>query len=296
MSIWDGVEEFVMVARTSSFTAAARRLNVSTSHVSRRVQSLEDKLGVKLLARTTRAVKLTDLGRDYLNRVDELIGGIDDANQAITGAFSDLAGPVRVSAAGPFAEAMVMPILLEFAEQNPHITFEVDFNNRNVDQVEDGYDFAIRYGALADSSLIARKLATRQLVCAASPAYLGRYGEPSTPQELSQHSCISANNNVWQFFDPSTKKAISVRVKGRVKTNSMGLMCLAVEKGFGVAYTPMENLEVMIADGRVLRILEGYEDQSRSHWIVYPERRHILRRVRAVVEHLLDRLEDQRIK
>ena len=76
----------------------------------------------------------------------------------------------------------------------------------------------------------------------------------------------------------------------------MGLMCLAVEKGFGVAYTPMENLEVMIADGRVLRILEGYEDQSRSHWIVYPERRHILRRVRAVVEHLLDRLEDQRIK
>ena len=181
MSIWDGVEEFVMVARTSSFTAAARRLNVSTSHVSRRVQSLEDKLGVKLLARTTRAVKLTDLGRDYLNRVDELIGGIDDANQAITGAFSDLAGPVRVSAAGPFAEAMVMPILLEFAEQNPHITFEVDFNNRNVDLVEDGYDFAIRYGALADSSLIARKLATRQLVCAASPAYLGRYGEPSTP-------------------------------------------------------------------------------------------------------------------
>jgi DNA-binding transcriptional LysR family regulator len=206
MSVWDGVEEFVMVARTGSFTVSASRLNVSTSHVSRRVKSLEDRLGVKLLARTTRAVKLTDLGRDYLNRVDELIGGIDDANQAITGAFSDLAGPVRVSAAGPFAEAMVMPILLEFAELNPQITLEVDFNNRNVDLVEEGYDFAIRYGALANSTLIARKLATRKLICAASPAYLERYGEPSTPQDLRQHSCISANNNVWQFLDPSTQK------------------------------------------------------------------------------------------
>ena len=103
MSVWDGVEEFVMVARTGSFNVSARCLNVSTSHVSRRVQSLEDGLGVKFLARTTRAVKLTDLGSDYLNRVDELIGGIDDANQAITGAFLDLAGPVRVSAGGPFA-------------------------------------------------------------------------------------------------------------------------------------------------------------------------------------------------
>lgn len=294
MSIWDGVEEFVMVARTGNFTLAARRLNVSTSHVSRRVQLLEDKLGVKLLTRTTRAVKLTDLGRDYLNRVADLIGGIDDANQAITGAFSDLAGPVRVSAAGPFAEETVMPILLEFAEQNPQITLEVDFNNRNVDLVEEGYDFAIRYGVLTDSALIARKLATRKLICAASPAYLEQHGEPSTPQELRQHSCISANNNVWQFVDPSNQKGISVRVRGRVKTNSMGLMCLAVEKGFGVAYTPMENLEAMITDGRVRRILEGYEDQSRSHWIVYPERRHIPRRVRAVVEHLLDRLENQR--
>lgn len=294
MSVWDGVEEFVMVARTGSFTISARRLNVSTSHVSRQVKSLEDRLGVKLLARTTRAVKLTDLGRDYLNRVDELIGGINDANQAITGAFSNLVGPVRVSAAGPFAEAMVMPILLEFAELNPQITLEVDFNNRNVDLVEEGYDFAIRYGALANSTLIARKLATRKLICAASPAYLDKYGEPSTPQDLRQHSCISANNNIWQFLDPSTQKGISVRVRGRVKTNSMGLMCLAVEKGFGVAYTPMENLQTMIADGRVQRILNGFEDQSRSHWIVYPERRHIPRRVRAAVEHLLDSLEDQR--
>jgi len=294
MSVWDGVEEFVMVARTGSFTIAASRLNVSTSHVSRRVQALEDRLGVKLLSRTTRTVKVTDLGNDYLNSVGDLISGIDEANQTITGAFADLAGVVRVSAAGPFAEKTAVPILLEFAEKNPRITLEVDFNNRNVDMVEESYDFALRYGALADSALIARKLAIRKLICAASPAYIERHGEPSRPQDLRQHSCISANSNVWKFQDPSTQKGISVRIDGRIKTNNMPLMCMAVEMGFGVAYTPIENLQDMIDDGRVKRILGGYENQSRSHWIVYPERRLIPRRVRAAIEYLLAALADER--
>lgn len=294
MSIWDGVEEFVMVARTGSFTVAAQRLNVSTSHVSRRVQALEDRLGVKLLARTTRTVRLTDLGKDYFNRVDDMIAGIDEANQAITGAFSELAGVVRVSVGGPFAEEVAAPILLEFAEQHSRITLEVDFNNRAVDLVEAGYDFAIRYGVLADSNLIARKLATRKLVCAASPAYLERRGEPLLPQELQQHSCISANSAIWQFMDPSTQKGISVRVGGRIKTNNIPVMCLAVERGFGVAYTPIENLQQLIDDGRASRILEGFEDQSRSHWLVYPERRLIPLRVLAAMEYLMDALESER--
>jgi DNA-binding transcriptional LysR family regulator len=187
-----------------------------------------------------------------------------------------------------------LPALLEFAEQNPKITLEVDFNNRNIDLVEEGYDFALRYGVLSDSSLIARKLATRSLACAASPAYLERYGEPVLPQDLRQHSCIIANNNTWQFKDPNNSKGISVRVDGRFRTNNMSLMRLAVAKGFGVAYTPIENLQDMINDGQARHILQGYEDHSRSHWIVYPERRLIPRRVRAATEYLLNALASER--
>lgn len=294
MSIWDGVEEFVMVARTGSFTVSARRLNVSTSHVSRRIQALEDRLGLKLLSRTTRAVKLTDMGSDYLNTVEDLIAGLDEANQRITGAFADLGGLVRVSAAGPFAENIAMPALLEFAEQNPKITLEVDINNRNVDLVAEGYDFAVRYGVLADSSLIARKLATRNLACAASPAYLERYGEPALPQDLLQHSCIISNKNTWQFQDPNNSKGITVKVSGKVRTNSMPLMRMAVAKGFGVTYTPVENIQDMLDSGQARRILQGYEDQTRSHWVVYPERRFIPLRVRAAIEYLLNALAGER--
>lgn len=294
MSNWDGVEEFVMVARTGSFTLSARRLNVSTSHVSRRIQALEDRLGLKLLTRTTRSVKLTDIGSDYLSTVEDLIAGLDEANQRITGAFADLAGLVRVSAAGPFAENVAMPALLEFAERHPKINLEVDINNRNVDLVQEGYDFAVRYGVLADSSLIARKLATRRLACAASPAYLDRYGEPKVPQDLRQHSCILSNSNTWKFQDAETGKGITIRLNGRVRTNSMPLMRQAVAKGFGLAYTPIENIQDMLDSGQARRILEGYEDRSRSHWIVYPERRFIPARVRAAINHLLTALADER--
>ena len=160
--------------------------------------------------------------------------------------------------------------------------------------VEEGYDFAIRYGALAESALIARKLANRKLVCAAAPAYLERHGEPKEPQDLRRHSCIAANNNIWLFEDPESQKRISVRVGGRLKTNYMPLMRLAAEKGFGVAYTPIENLQTLIDAGKLHRILEGFEDTSRSQWIIYPERRLMPRRVRGAIEYLLDALAAER--
>lgn len=294
MSPWDGIEEFVMVAHTGSFTMSARRLNVSTSHVSRKIQALEDRLGVKLLRRTTRNVKMTELGSDYLRKVQDLMAGIEEANQSISGAYADLAGVIRVSLAGPFAEKYISPVLLEFARQHPRINLEVDFNNRNVDLVAESYDFAIRYGVLTDSSMIARKLATRKLVCAASPSYLEQYGEPAHPKELRQHSCLSSNSNTWQFQSPDSGRPIAVRVEGRLQTNSIAVMRLAAEQGFGIAYTPIENLQELIEAKQLHRILEGFEDQSRSQWIIYPERRLVPRRVRMAIEFLLDAFASER--
>nr|WP_299959652.1 LysR family transcriptional regulator [uncultured Roseobacter sp.] len=295
MPDWEGLEEFSMVAQTESFTAAAQRLNVSTSHVSRQVQALEDRLGVKLLARTTRKVRLTDLGAEYLARANELMATLDALNQSIAGDFADLKGVLRVSAAGPFAETVVLPKLLEFVSQNDGVTLEADFNNRNVDLIAEGYDFALRYGQLASSSLVARKLATHQLACVASEDYLERYGEPSHPSDLRHHSCLVSNNDTWIFCDPSSKKNIRVRVKGRLRTNSIPVMLDAADKGFGIAYSPIENLKLLLDAGRVRRILMGFEDHSRSHWIVYPDRRLLPRHVRAAINYLLESMAENRL-
>ncbi|MDA5557342.1 LysR family transcriptional regulator [Shimia sp. MMG029] len=287
MALWDGIEEFAMVAQTGSFTTAARRLKVSTSHISRRVQALEDRLETKLLARTTRTVRLTELGAEYYAQIEHVIAGLQEANQSIAGNIEAVSGLIRVSAAGPFAEQVVAPRLLDFAAENPRITLEIDFNNRNVDLVADGYDFALRYGVLSSSSLIARKLVNHRLACVAAPAYLARHGTPQTPQDLRQHSCLVANNDTWLFHNPKDGSPLPVKISGRLRTNNIPLMQDAVRRGFGIAYSPIGNLQPLIDAGEATPILEGYEDQSRSHWIVYADRRLMPRHVRAAIDHLL---------
>lgn len=294
MAIWDGLEEFAAVARTGSFTEAARQLNVSTSHISRRIQGLEDRLGVKLLSRTTRRVRLTEAGMEYRSKVDDLIAAVEDANEAVSGARADLAGHLRVTSAGPFAERNVLPRLLRFAQQHPRLALTADFNNRYVDLIEEGYDFAIRYGTLTDSSMIARRLATRRLACAASPDYLERNGTPTTPQELKNHSCLATNNDTWVFRDPVKQDAMPIKVRGRLRSNSIPLMCTALERGIGIVYSAMENIQHLVDDGKAVLILAGYEDHARSHWIVYPDRRLMPRRVRAAIDFLLDEFAAER--
>ncbi|WP_247744775.1 LysR family transcriptional regulator [Shimia sp. R11_0] len=287
MSDWDGIDEFAMVAQTGSFTTAAQRMKVSTSHVSRRVQALEERLGVKLLARTTRTVRVTEQGREYLSQIEHVLSALQEANQTLRGDIAELSGPLRISAAGPFAEREVAPVLLDFVEQHPRITLDMDFNNRNVDLVADGYDFALRYGVLTNSSLIARKLVNHRLACVASPAYLKRHGIPKTPQDLRQHSCLVTSNDTWLFQDPDTKAALPVKVSGRLRTNDIPMLQEAVRRGFGIAYSPIGNLQGLIDAGEAELILQPYEDHSRSHWIVYADRHLMPRHVRAAIDHLL---------
>ena len=196
------------------FIAAAARMDVSPSHVSRQVARLEDRLGVKLLARSTRSVRLTDEGADYHARVADFAAGIEEANQAAAGARTELAGRIRVAAAGPFAEQRVAPVLARFARANPGVQIEMDFNSRMINLVEEGFDFAVRYGVPAESGLVARRLATRTMVCAASPAYLRQHGTPQHPADLRNHACLITNNDRWRFSDPETGKPIEVRVRG----------------------------------------------------------------------------------
>ncbi len=288
MSAWDGIQEFLAVVDTGGFTAAAKRLGVSTSHISRQVARLEDRLGAKLLARSTRLVRLTDAGAAYHARVSDLAAGIDEANQAAAGAHADLSGRIRISAAGVFAEDRVAPALARFAQDNPKLSIELDFNSHNVDLIDQGFDFAIRYGVLTDSGLIARKLAGRNMVCAAAPSYLERQGTPRHFRALADHHCLVTNQNRWVFFEPETGHPVTQRVGGRWIANNGHALRHACVAGLGVAYSPIENLEPALADGTIIPVLEAFVDKTRASWIVYPERRHMPLRVRRAIDYLLD--------
>ncbi|WP_019960464.1 LysR family transcriptional regulator [Woodsholea maritima] len=288
MAAWDGIAEFLCVVETGGFTAAAKRLGVSTSHVSRQVAQLEDRLGVKLLARSTRLVRVTEAGEIYFARMSDIASAMADADQVVAGLEAHLRGKIRVSAGGAMAEYYVAPALAQFAAQNPGVEIELDFNARNVNLIDEGFDFAIRYGVLAENGLIARKLCTRDMVCAAAPAYLARAGMPRHPDELKHHACLRTNQAVWTFQDIETQVPIDVRVKGPWITNNASALCTGAMAGLGVVYTPRESLREALAAGALTPILEGYEDKTRSSWIVYPERRHMPLRVRRAIDHVFD--------
>lgn len=289
MSLFEGIPEFIAVAETQGFTAAARKLGVSTSHVSRRVADLESRLGLALVARTTRQVKLTNPGVIYYERCIELVNGIDQANEVVTAGQIELSGLLRVTAAGEFAEKYVTPALLEFVSQHPNLNLELDYNTRIVNFVEESFDFAIRFGSLPDSNLIARKLADHSYVAAASPEYLEKFGLPKSPQELASHSCIVTTYNRWSFI--KDKKNIEVNVHGRVKANSIRTVMNACKAGLGIAYMPRTSFGNAFKNRELQTILEGYWKNRGATWIVYANRKYLPARARLAIDFLVHKFQ-----
>jgi DNA-binding transcriptional LysR family regulator len=289
MSLFEGITEFIAVAETQGFTSAAKQLGVSTSHVSRRVADLEARLGLALVARTTRQVKLTNAGVIYYERCVDLVNGIDQANEIVTAGQIELSGVLRVTGAGEFTEKEVVPALLEFIEQHPNLDLELDYNSRIVNFVEENFDFAVRFGFLPDSNLIARKLADHNYVAAASPAYLASRGTPQHPQELSNHDCIVTTYNRWPFID--NNKVTEVSVNGRVKANSVRTVLNACTAGLGIGYMPKTSFGDAFEKGELHMILDGYWRNRGSTWIVYANRKYLPARARMAIDFLMQRFQ-----
>ena len=285
MDTFEGILEFVAVAEANGFSAAAKRLGSSTSHVSRQVSRLEKRLGSALLARTTRSVKLTSVGQQYYEQCKGLLHGLQQANEQISGEQIELTGTLRVSAAGAFAEQFVVPALLEFAEQQAQLSIDLNFNSQAVNFVEDGIDFAIRYGRLEDSGLVARKLIDRKLVVVASPSYLQQHGTPQHPSQLKQHQCLVANSEYWLFDDGG--ELVQVRVSGRWRSNNANAIVQACKAGLGIAYMPRSSFLNEIKAGDLQPILEPYWTKRLTSWIVYQNRKFLPLRARLAIEHLL---------
>lgn len=287
MDSFEGIVEFVAVAESQGFSAAAKQLGVSTSHVSRQISRLEERLGSALFARTTRLVSLTETGQAYYQQCKELVNGLQQANEQISSQQLQLSGTLRVSAAGAFSEQFVAPTLMEFAKRHPDLTIDMDFNSRMVNFVEDGIDFSIRYGQLQDSGLVARKLLDRPMMAVASPEYLKTYGTPTHPKQLKQHSCLIANNDHWRFSEGNDE--ITIKVQGRWRSNNVHALVQACEEGLGIAYMPKSSFTNSIEQKTLVPILHEYWSNGVSSWIVYQNKRFLPLRARLAIEYLLER-------
>lgn len=290
MDSFDGIIEFVAVAEANGFSAAARQLGCSTSHVSRQIARLEKRLGCSLLARSTRLVTLTENGTEYYHQARALVVGLQQANDRVNQQQFLLNGTLRVSAAGGFAEHFVAPALMEFGAQHPELSIDLDLNSRFVNLLEDGIDFAIRYGELNDSNLVARKLVNRPMMAVASKAYLQKHDIPTHPQHLKQHSCIISNNDTWKFTVEGKQEAI--KVKGRWRSNNTNVLLDACKRGLGIAYMPKSTFKDALEKDQLVPILQPYWGQGASSWIVYQNKRFMPSRVRLAIDFLVQHFAD----
>lgn len=286
MDSFDGIIEFVSVAECQGFSSAAKQLGCSTSHVSRQIAKLEKSLGCALFARTTRLVNLTSAGQNYYQQCRDLVTGLQQANEQINAQQFKLVGTLRVSAAGSFAEQEVAPALMAFALQHPQLSIEIDFNSRKVNLIEDGIDFAIRYGKLEDSGLVARRLLAHPMMAVASVDYLAKYSQPTHPYDLKNHSCIISNNEHWQFDCEGNPE--NIKVKGRWKSNNAHAVIEACEQGLGIAYMPQHNFVTSIKEKKLIPILEDYWRKDSYSWIVYQDRRFLPLRARLAIDYLIE--------
>ncbi len=286
-----GLEAFVRVAELGGFTAAAEALGVSKSHISRQISGLEDRLAARLLNRSTRRVTLTDVGREFHRRCRAILDELAEAELAVTNLQTSPRGLLRLSAPMSFGLSYVADAVADFMVEHPNLEVDIEFNDRRVDLLEDGFDLALRIGSLPDSSLIARKLADiHHLVCA-SEDYLAAHGEPTDPQALREHSCLlytylAAGQQTWPLYRGA--ELVAVQVKGRLIANNGEGLLAAARRGLGIAYTPDFLVCEDLRSGALRHILREWTTQS-ALWAVYPHARHLSAKVRLFVDYLVGR-------
>lgn len=291
MNIWDGIEEFVTVSNDGTFSGAARTLGVSTSFVSRQINTLETKLGVQLLKRTTRKLNFTKEGELYYKHCNELLEGLKNANEALACGKTTISGLIRISASGTFAEKELSGVIAEFINKHPDINVLIDFNQKEIDLIDRPFDLEIRYGVLKDSTLRSRKLSNRQLSICGSPAYFEKHGMPETPYDLKAHSCLLGNNNRWRLRFPDGVREISV--KGRWKSNSAFSLIEAACKNLGLIYVPNYYTKEKQASGELISVLDNYVVTDHATWLVYPNMQHLPTRIRLLIDFMTEHFNPQ---
>ncbi len=283
---------YVAVAEEEGFAAAARRLGMSPPAVTRAISALEDRLGVKLLQRTTRHVRVTEAGERYLDDARRVIAAADEADEAAVGINAQPRGHMTVTAPVLFGRMYVMPGIVDYLRQHPETSVSALFLDRVVNMLEEGVDVGIRIGELSDSSYRALRVGhVRRVICAA-PSYLKRHGIPQTPQDLRQHQVIVASslsqNIEWRFVDQG--EPLSVRIKPRLTVSSNDGAIEAATLGLGVTRLMSYQVAPLLAAGKLKVVLSEFASPKVPIHIIHREGRHASAKMRAFIDLMAERL------
>ena len=289
---WEGVTEFVAVAETESFTAAAKQLDISTAQVSRQVSALEKRLATKLLHRTTRKVSVTEAGTIYYQHCRQVLDGLETAEDAISDMQSHPTGKLKITAPVTYGEVTIAPLVNSFLARYPDLDIELNLSNLKKDLIEEGFDVAIRQGNLADSTMMAKRLASRTFYVCASPEYLEKHGTPLTPHDLEKHNCLQSMNDYWYF--QKNGKPQNIRLSGNLRTNNGHALLDAALKGIGIVQLPGDYVcsYTDIEDNHLTILLEDYRAPDQGVWALYPQNRHLSSKVRLLLDYLAEELGD----
>jgi len=285
---WEGVTEFVAVAETESFTAAAKQLDISTAQVSRQVSALESRLATKLFHRTTRKVSVTEAGTIYYQHCRQVLDGLTAAEDAISDMQSKPTGKLKVTAPVTYGEATIAPLINSFLARYPELDVELNLSNLKKDLIDEGIDVAIRQGNLEDSTMMAKRLSSRTFYVCASPEYLEAHGTPLTPRELEKHNCLQSMNDYWYF--QKNGKSQNIRLRGNLRSNSGHALLDAALKGIGIVQLPGDYVCPHTETGQLTILLEDYRAPDQGVWAIYPHNRHLSPKVRMLLDYLGEEL------
>jgi DNA-binding transcriptional LysR family regulator len=293
MNRFEDMRILVEVVERGSFSAAAERLALTKQLVSRRVMALEERLGVQLLVRTTRRIALTDLGQDYVDRARRILAEVEDADQAMASHVATPRGTLRVSAPLSFGRTHLSTLIAGFLSIHPGVRIELDMTDRPVDIVAEGYDLAIRIGSLVDSSFVARRLTSVDMVICATAAYLERVGIPRTIKDLQAHNCLEyrhSRGTAWWLT--VNGKQVIVAVRGTYSANNGDVLRDAALAGLGLVQLPTFIVGDDIAAGRLMTVLQDFAPAPTGAYVVHPAHRQRSRLVRTFSDYLAAGLDE----
>lgn len=282
------ISTFAEVAMRNSLSAAARALGIAPAMVGRRLDALEERLGVKLLQRSTRKVALTNEGVTFLEDCQRILAELEEAEAAVSARSLRASGQLTVSAPAGFGRQHVAPLIPSFLSEHRDVRLTLSLNDRVVDLIGEGIDVAIRIAALSDSNLVGVKLADNKRVVVAAPAYLKRHGTPRRPEDLVHHNCLAFSNDGsqrgWTFRDNG--KNVTIKAEGNMVCNDGAVLHDWALAGKGLAWRSMWEVGTEIENGQLVSVLDEFNAPGNDIYAIFAQRRHLPLRIRAFIDYL----------
>lgn len=289
----NAISLFCKVIETQSFTQAAQQAQISLPMASKLVAQLEEHLNVRLLQRTTRKITPTEAGLLYYQQCVPILNELKEADASVSNINSTLQGKVAMSVPMDFGSRFIAPYLGKFMEDYPNLELHIEYSDRRVDVIAEGFDLVLRIGSLADSSIVAKKIADSHLVLVASPLYLSKFGEPHNLAELAEKDCLLYENHTqWKFTHDGQK--LSIKPEGKVYSNNGYALVQMAKAGLGITNSPRFLIKEELKNGELIPIMPFLEQDSLPISLLYPNRRYLSPKVRVLIDFFAQLMQEQR--